>query len=251
MISPLQNNRFFTIIGAQRSGTTYLYQMLNQHPDISMNKIIRPEPKFFLNPESDSIPLSQYITEVFQNHDESTLYGEKSTSYLEYGHLAMKINQYLPHPKILVVLRNPVNRAISNYAFSKGNKLDNRPPKIALDINNENKNSIPKHLSVSPFSYISRGIYIDFLQPYIEVFASRLKIILYEDLIGNIQTIQDIYKFLEVPESFKPTDIVKKYNESIGVQISDELRTKLEEFYAPWNKKLESKLGVSLNVWKQ
>lgn len=251
MIRELKNNRFFSIIGAQRSGTTFLYTVLDQHPEISMNKPVRPEPKFFLSPDFDSSTVDDYVESYFPKHDYSMLYGEKSTSYLEYGHLAHKIDHFLPGCKILVVLRNPVDRAISNYSFSKDNKIDLRPAEIALDISNENQISVPKHLSVSPYSYISRGIYIDFLEPYINAFQSRMKVVLFEDLVGNIKTLHNIYKFLEVSDSFVPIDVIEKHNTSTSIQISDELRNTLNSFYDPWNKRLESKLGISLRAWKQ
>ena len=246
-----EKNRFFSIIGAQRSGTTYLYEMLDQHPEIAMNKPVRPEPKFFLDPKSDSSTLDDYVEAYFPIHNHSILYGEKSTSYLEYGHLAQKIDHFLTDCKILVVLRNPVDRAVSNYAFSKDNNIDLRPPEIALNISNENQISVPKHLSVSPFSYISRGIYINFLEPYINVFKSRIKVVLFEELVGNIQTIQDVYRFLEVSDSFVPIDVGEKHNASSSLHINDELRNTLNSFYIPWNKKLTSKLGLSLRPWKQ
>src|SRR5699024_6997393 len=50
----------FFIVGAQRSGTTWLYKMLDQHPEVAMAKPMRPEPKYFLRDDATTRPLAQY-----------------------------------------------------------------------------------------------------------------------------------------------------------------------------------------------
>jgi len=113
------------IIGAQRSGSTYLYKVLNCHPEVSMAQPVRPEPKFFLNELLVSKGKKFYEETYFSSHKLGARYfGEKSTSYIESTDAAMRIKKYYPDARILIILRDPVLRAYSNYRFSVVNKLE-------------------------------------------------------------------------------------------------------------------------------
>jgi len=73
----------FIIVGAQRSGTTGLYRLLAQHPDICMASPLRPEPKFFLREDAVSKGREGYLARHFPHHNGESMLGEKSTSYME------------------------------------------------------------------------------------------------------------------------------------------------------------------------
>ena len=77
------SNRFFCIIGAQRSGSTYLYQVLDEHPEITMARPLRPEPKFFLDVAAWKKGREHYLARHFSDASPSAILGEKSTSYYE------------------------------------------------------------------------------------------------------------------------------------------------------------------------
>src|SRR5680860_30087 len=105
------------IVGAQRSGTTFLFQQLNQHPEVCMAKPVRPEPKFFIREELYNKGLEFYRSTYYAEAGNKVCI-EKSTSYIEYELAAQRISQAFHHAKIIFILRNPVERAISNYRFS-------------------------------------------------------------------------------------------------------------------------------------
>ena len=73
----------FLIGGAPRSGTTWLYALLDRHPDIHMAKPLKPEPKFFLRDDEYAKGLEYYSKKWFEGVDASKIAGEKSTDYLE------------------------------------------------------------------------------------------------------------------------------------------------------------------------
>ena len=74
--------KHFFIVGAQRSGTSYLYRVLDEHPKICMSKPMRPEPKYFIDKDVSDIDLSDYYEEYFHECDSAVeVYGEKSTTY--------------------------------------------------------------------------------------------------------------------------------------------------------------------------
>ena len=121
----------FFIAGAQRSATTYLYRMLEQHPDITLAQPVRPEPKYFIR-DGFSGDLEAYHREFFDQAG-TPWFGEKSTSYIEHPVAAERIARCLPDAVIFFMLRDPVERALSNYRFSVMNGLESLPLAQALD----------------------------------------------------------------------------------------------------------------------
>jgi hypothetical protein len=116
----MNKNQFF-IVGAQRSGTTYLYNILDEHPEICMAQPVKPEPKYFLNKKLLDINIDEYYKMYYYENKKIKIYGEKSTSYYENEEVAKSIALTFPLTKIIFILANPVDRAISNYKFSVQN----------------------------------------------------------------------------------------------------------------------------------
>ena len=106
------------IVGAQRCGTTSVATTLAQHPEVALAQPLRPEPKWFLDPgASDRVPA--YLDTFFGDVGaEVRLRLEKSTSYLESGVARTEIAAAFPDAQLIVVLRDPVDRAVSHYGFS-------------------------------------------------------------------------------------------------------------------------------------
>lgn len=103
----------FFIVGAPKAGTTSIYSYLVQHPEIFMPA--RKEPYFFgqwrRNSEED---LRDYLR-LFRGVPESKVAGEASTTYLYLQSAAEEIKAFRPDAKIIIMLRNPVDRAYSQY----------------------------------------------------------------------------------------------------------------------------------------
>ena len=126
--------KHFFIIGAQRSGTTYLARVLDQHPDISMAKPLIPELKFFLNTSEKSLNYKNYLTNFILKKKIKNLLGEKTTSYFEQSHIAHKIKSIIKDYKIIIILRNPINRAISHYNYSVKSGVENLDFETAIKL---------------------------------------------------------------------------------------------------------------------
>ena len=123
--------RHLLVIGAQRCGTTYLHDLLAAHPRIAMARPARPEPKVFLSDELAGRGVEWYRATYFGHVTDEDLLGEKSTSYLEYPEAAERAAAVLGDPLVLVQLRDPVQRAVSHWAFSSDEGLETRPLETA------------------------------------------------------------------------------------------------------------------------
>ena len=75
--------KHFFIIGAQRSGTTSLAKILDEHPQIIMAKPFRPEPKYFINTDYANLNYNQYLKLFFPKISNNKLLGEKTTAYMD------------------------------------------------------------------------------------------------------------------------------------------------------------------------
>jgi len=205
----MNKQNIFIIVGAQRSGTTYLYNILNEHPEICMARPVFPEPKYFMNKSINELDITEYYKKYFSHCiSNNHVLGEKSTSYYEREESAQLISALLPDCKIIYLLRNPVDRAISNYFFSLNNGLENRSLEEVFIDNVAPPPVIDNTVSVNPFDYHSRGEYEKHLIIYLKYFKKeQLKVLVFEDFIGNIKKIQKLYNFLNADNNFCPSGI--------------------------------------------
>jgi Sulfotransferase domain len=246
--------KHFFIAGAQRSGTTYLYQQCAEHPQIEMALPVRPEPKYFINQWNAQSTAASYFDRYFGHKAGATVYGEKSTSYIEIESAAQRVADLIPDAKIVFVLRNPVERAISNYLFSVKHGVEQAPLTEAM-YNEEQRrhNYDPTKISVSPFAYLQRGRYIDYIRMYERYFApERMHIMIYEQMTNDISVIQQLYSFLGVDATFvsqaRDEVINGNDNESVPV-IDDALLRYLYDFFAESNHQLFARLGYTVADW--
>lgn len=242
---------FVFIVGAQRSGTTYLYNILDEHPQIAMAKPVKPEPKFFLNDIEFKAGKQYYLQKYFNDVDDNVkVFGEKGTSYIEFSYVADRIYSFFANAKILIILRNPVDRALSNYFFSVDNGLESRSLQEVF-VENLAIPELKVQTSVSPFSYLERGHYSDMIKPYINIFKNNLKVVIFEELTGSIDSVQSIYRFLEVDPLFRPPSLNNKINQSkskVEGQVI-EVRNVLHSYFLPHIKSLENLLERKIELW--
>lgn len=192
----------FIIVGGQRCGTTWLYQALDAHPEIYLAKPIKPEPKYFLN---DIVSKKEYI-ELYFNQVEESILGEKSTSYYETPGVIDKLKVHLPDTKIIFIVRNPIDRALSNYYFSKQNNIETRTAHEVF-IDNIAPPEKAFKTSVDPFNYIDRGFYSKFIQSYLDSFgAENVKVVCFESIVKNRNDYSQLLNFIGVCNQFNLPD---------------------------------------------
>jgi hypothetical protein len=234
--------RHFVVAGAQRSGTTLLYQLLDAHPQIEMARPLRPEPKFFFLHDS----LDDYRA-LFRGKPGAHVLGEKSTSYMERGDVAEKIDALLPDVKAIFLLRDPVERALSNYRFSVENGVETAPIEDAL--RREDRPFDRAQFSVSPFAYVARGHYARLLEPWERALGrERLFLMTLEELPSSMSK---LLQWLGVDPSFAAPIPAQPINAtSMNLEVREELRRFLIAQYAESNRQLHERYGVDVSRWQ-
>ncbi|MGC9524843.1 MAG: tetratricopeptide repeat protein [Limnospira sp.] len=241
----------FLIIGTQKGGTTSLQAYLEKHPQIL--GCIKKEVYFW------SVlffrGLDWYLAHFpHLSPGANFLTGEATPHYLEFPEVPGRISKMLPKTKIIVLLRNPVDRALSHYHHWLRFKWEKRSFEEAIASELELL-SDPANLSheASPAvrdsqKFLWRGLYFQFLQNWLSVFPrEQLLILRSEDLYENPQHIYDrVSEFLELPAH--QLDEYRRHNP--GNYTADRrgsIYSQMRDFFRPHNQKLEELLGWELN----
>jgi len=235
----------FFIVGGQRCGTTWLYHMLDQHPEIEMARPLKPEPKYFLR--NKAFNKDEYLN--LYSHQNIAL-GEKSTSYYEKPEVALRIKDSFPNAKILFLARNPIDRAISNYFFSKNNGLETRTLEEVF-LENRGAPMDAFDCSVNPFNYITRSLYSKYIKTYIEVFGEEnVLVICTEKIVSQISEYKKVLNFLNVDNEFEPAHYANIINSAKTIEKESLLvRRALREEFLPEITKLKS--FIDTTYWKE
>jgi len=233
----------FIIGGAPRSGTSWLYQVLDMHPEIHMAKPIKPEPKFFLIDKLYEKGIEYYAKTWFPDSGIHKIYGEKTTNYLEAATVAKRIYKHLPNIKLIFILRDPVERAFSNYLWSTNNKMEKEDFETALLLEDKREKELPENLRYSrPHAYFSRGLYVDLLEPYFCLFPRK-----------QILCIERVHRFIGVTPRREDGNTLGKVNDvsrEDSLTMSTRVRDKLRKLYDEPNRRLALLLGPGFKVWE-
>jgi Sulfotransferase domain len=262
--SPIRLLPDFLIIGAQRGGTTSLFHYLEAHPCIkpAVNKDLH----FFDRKYSKGLAwyrghfptrVEQYYAQKIRRRAFVT--GEASPSYMFHPHTPRRVAQAMPRVKLIVLLRNPVSRAYSQYhhAVELGHETLSFEEAIKGEeertAREQEKMLRDEHYYSEEFkhrSYLSKGIYVEQLQTWMSLFPREQFLILKsEDFYADpAAAFKQVLAFLNLPEielelekqSFKP------YNNNIyPARMDAAMRKRLIEYFEPHNARLYNFLGVN------
>ena len=195
------------IVGAAKSGTTSLHNYLNQHPSVFMCS--PKEPHFLINNEIGEQRIPKGVLNVedykflFKGASAIKYRGESSVMYLSFPEFAIKnINKYLSkNVKIIIMLRNPVERAYSGYQHVKRyNLMESLSFEKALD---QSENRYQNISNMTPASrYLELGMYFEQVKIFIEEFDD-VHVIIYDDYKNDFNSeIDNVFKFLDL-DAFK------------------------------------------------
>ena len=204
----------FFIVGAPKAGTTSLYHYLSEHPQVEMSS--QKEPDYFsykaINEQGMYYAKNRVDTldkyESLFEQKESVVYGEGSVSYLFYDNVAEDIKKYNPNAKIIIMLRNPIERAFSHYLMDYRLGLVSDSFENIITKKSKHKNA---HLFYQQYIEVSK--YTKQIQRYLNFFEKEnILFIDYEDFKNNVsKTVDQVYDFLNISTEFA-ADINTKYN---------------------------------------
>jgi len=283
----------FFIVGAPKAGTTSLFYYLNKNKGICMSSI--KEPNFFSSQDLkiqkiyyDSLILDNLkeYERIFTPKNKQQIIGEASVSYLFYPNVANRIFDYNTRSKIIIILRDPVERAFSHYSMDLrlGHVKQSLDELFDLGLNNKDNLFFQQ--------YILLGQYYEQVNRYIKVFGrENICVKFYDELKLDASSFySDILKFLhqendhnidfnqpfnksKLPSNkfikwlyswpiirkisliFLPLSVIefiniKFFKENNNI-ITNDLKSKLHSFFLEDIEKLEKLLSKDLKSWKK
>lgn len=247
----------FFVIGAYKSGTTSLYQYLSQHPQVFVPRV--KEPNFFAFAADDaedrsrlraqSVTTLEEYEALYETASHSIAVGDVSPEYMTCHTAARSIRSMVPHAKLIAILRNPVERAYSDYLMYR---RDGR----------EQQTSFAEALEKQPEraargdptgSYISTGYYGQQLARYYDLFpAAQIGVFLMEDLQADgPRTLSRIFEFLGVDPTFVPDNLAIHNRSGVASNVLVSTIFRYRTFLAPLARRLlpsRLRLGIRRRV---
>ncbi|WP_345969905.1 sulfotransferase domain-containing protein [Sulfurimonas sp. HSL1-6] len=283
----------FFIVGAPKAGTTSLYHYLSEHPEVFMSE--PKEVNFFSKEEIEAQGLyyddfkagnlAKYEA-LFEDAGTAKAIGEGSVSYLFYPKTPQKLHDAIPDAKIIILLRDPVERGYSHYLMDYRLGLVSQPYEEVV-----HQTGNHKHKKLYYQQYVALGLYYEQVKRYLDLFGlNQVKIYFQEDLRKDTEgVIQDLYKFLKIetntqldlarehnafsmpknalihrlyssrnirktlsallPDAVKEIVMNRLFERKKKPQLDPELRNELVAIYRPDIEKLEALLNKDLSHW--
>ncbi|MDP8961635.1 MAG: sulfotransferase [Actinomycetota bacterium] len=247
----------FLVIGAQRSGTSSLYKWLGQHPFVLPS--LRKETEYFsLNfgrgeawyrAHFPSL-LRRRIFRELRGHD--ALSFEATPYYLFHPLAPARVARLVPDAKLIVLLRNPVDRAYSHYHHmvrhgsetrSFEEAIKSEPERVAADIERLQVDPLHRSLAHHRFSYLGRGRYAEQLERWLAEFGrDRFLVLSSEELYADpSSTYQQVLAFLGLPNAGSSGFRNHSYTSGASAKhgpMPEEVRRWLMEEFEPENRRL-------------
>jgi len=186
----------FMIIGAQKSGTTTLFDFLSKHPDICVPDT--KETRFFTKDEFYKKG-ENYLKHLLKNKSKISIGGCAYAHQLFFTEFAERVYKQNNKIKLICILRNPIDRAYSAYWFAKRNIWENSST-FEEALEKENLRIKGNYLEFAELTYLNHGHYYQQLQEYLKIFdKEQFFILLTEDLKNEPKkTYSSLLEFLGV-----------------------------------------------------
>lgn len=250
----------FLIVGAQKSGTTYLYGLLNSHPRVEAPA--RKEVHYFDSPRNFRKGLDWYRSFFPRSEAEDGWFitGEASPYYLYHPHAPRRAAEVVPEARLIAVLRNPVDRAYSDYNDRVRSGFETLSFEEAVEaeaerLEGEKERMLADEYYFSPrhrrYSYLDRGIYVDQLLHWEEFFARDQMLVfesgeLFRDPLGSMERAAG---FLGLPKRAVEAPPDRFRNDGRYEPMATETRQRLNRYFEPHNQRLYEYLGRDLG-WR-
>jgi len=213
------NKPNFFLLGAGRSGSTYLYNLLKQHPDIFLSD--PKEPSFFCETfQVVKNPVDYF--QLFCGAGQAKVIGEASHVYMSNPKTAPLLKLLFPQARFLVTLRNPVDRAYSLYQWMRRfghEELDSFEKALDVEEDRFTSESFAKNAPHYFYNslYFRSGLCGEQLSRYFDSFSQDQFLILnFDDVTKRPKhNLKRIFNFLDVDKSFE-TDLKVRQNKGVN-----------------------------------
>ncbi|MCW2698982.1 MAG: sulfotransferase [Blastococcus sp.] len=248
----------FLIIGGQRCGTTSMYRTLSQHPAVL--KAVRHKGVHYFDTDYDHsmawyrahFPLERTAAAVERRTGVRPLTFESSPYYGFHPLSAERIDRDLPGVKVIVLLRDPVERAYSAHAHELARGFEDQEFEKALALEETRLAGEAERLVAEPHyvshahqhqGYLQRGRYVDHLQRLEKVFGrDRMHVVDSHRFFTDPEPVYDaVLEFLGLPHTGYP--LFEQHNARPRSPMPAELRKRLEAHFEPYDERLVSWLG--------
>lgn len=257
---------YFLIIGAQKCGTTSLYKCLIDHPQILRAR--QKELHFFDNNYSKGLDWyrTQFVMPSRQEMqsgqkmrlNQKFLVGEASPYYIFHPLVPERVRLHIPEAKLIVMLRDPVARAWSQYhhevrlgfeQLSFEEALAAETERLAGEVDRMRSDETYYSYNHQHYTYLSRGIYVDQLQAWMELFPREQFLILESEAFfaNPEETLAETMAFLGVSPEIYPKEARCDRRDNAGSypEMSYALKNDLVSYFVPHNRRLAEYLQVS------
>lgn len=248
----------FLIIGFGRCGTTYLYDRLLEHPNV--RPALVKEIDFFTSNYAKGVDWyrAHFASALDWRGDGPIAVGEASVGYVVGPRAPYRVESLLPDVKIIVMVRNPVDRAYSHFYHNRRlgieplssfeEAIDAETERLAFLTTQPPGSSRINGYGHVHFSYLTQGFYANYLERWLDVFPrERLMVVqseeFYRDPSGTLHGVTD---YLGLPD-WRPQDYAGHKQFSYP-KMSPETRSRLTEISHPHNERLFAMLGEDY-VW--
>lgn len=254
----------FIIIGAQRCGTTSLHRYLEQHPCISPVPIKEIHFFDFHYPKGtlwyrSFFPTSLYRQLITRWAKQRHAVGEASPYYFFHPLVPERVFCMLPNVKLIVLLRDPAERAFSHYHHEVKMGCEDATFEEALELEEKRLEGEKEKVladgaylsyALLHYSYLARGIYIDQLKAWRAFFPKeQLLVLKSEDLYTNASDVfSSVLDFLDLPD-WMPARF-PSFNKGDRPDMDTGIRKQLMEYYRPHNEALYRYLGQRF-AWEE
>ena len=243
----------FVILGTQRGGTTSLFDYLGRHPQVSPS--YRKEIHFYDLHYERGLGWYKAHFPLTRKMSEGDITGEATPNYLIHPDAPRRLQAVTPEARLVVVVRNPIERAHSSWRLLSSRGVESAPFEEAIarenresDLKIRESNGDAKKVGTAlQFSYLAKSRYAEQMERWLGFFPlEQFTVIASEDLFdqqGRVLT--DLSKFLGIdpwdPDSFPAL------NQVAPASIDDGLRRELADYFRPHNRRLEVLLGRSFD----
>jgi hypothetical protein len=248
----------FLIVGAQRCGTTSMFKALAQHPGVlppAFHKGVHYFDTAYHRPRSwydGHFPTRIKAAAVARRLGHPVLTGESSPFYMFHPLAPVRISVELPEVKLLVLLRDPVERAYSAHAHETARGFETEPLERALELERQRLTGERERMLTDPgyvsfhiqhHAYVNRGRYVEQLEHLVTLFGrDRIHVLDSDDFFCDPEPeYAAVCDFLGLPQV--STVGFRRHNARPRSPMPASLRARLEEYFAPFDQRLAAWWG--------